>query len=378
MSEPRRDVPRGIPVAVALVAALAALPAAAAAQVDDLSYGGGVAYERYSFSDADRAGIESIDLLTVPFGGRALLTPDLEVQLFGNVARGSVTGPDGSDASLLGLTDTDLQVDYTLGGDAVTLTGVVSLPTGTATHDAEESAVAGAVAADLLPFRITNWGRGGGVAVQAAGARSFDSFGAGLSLAYRMSGEFEPQEGAGFTYQPGDELRVQLALDTDVGAGGKGSLLLGFQNFSDDARDGTNVYRSGNRLNATASYAFPARGGGAGVLYAGVVHRSDGTSLGAAGGGDRPSQDLVLLGSRFRFTWGSARIQPRVDGRFFRSEDGRGQGYAAGAGASVELPGERITWTPNATVRFGNLEVTEGRESGFTGVEIGLRARFEQ
>lgn len=371
--------------AMALAVVLAVTPALSAGQVTDVSFGGGAGFELYSFSDAQQVGLESISLATLPFGARATVASDVDVQLFGNVARGSLTRTDGSDATLFGLTDTDVQVDYTVGGvggatgeNTLTLTGVVSLPTGSATHDAEEAAVAGAVAADLLPFRISNWGRGGGVALQAAGARSFENFGAGLSLAYRVSGDFEPREANEFTYQPGNELRVRLALDRELGTGGKGSLVLGFQNFSDDAVDGTNVFQSGSRFNATGSYAFPAVGRGAGVVYAGVIHRSNGTFLQGATSSDTPSQDLVLLGSQLRIPWGSTRVKPRVDGRLFRTEDGRGQGYVAGVGVSMDVPRDRITWMPSVTARFGNLEAVEGRESSFTGFEIGVRARFQR
>lgn len=366
----------GLGLALLLVAGPGAAPATA--QTDgggDLTVGGGPVFELYSFSDAQNVGIESLSLFTLPVAGRATVAPGLDVRLFGNLARGALSRPDGTETTLTGLTDTDLQVDYRLADGALTLTGIVSLPTGASTHDSEEIQVAGAVASDLLPFRISNWGTGGYVAVQAAAARRFEGFGAGLSVSYRAAREFEPVEG-GQTYAPGDELQVQLALDTEMG-GGKGSLLVGFRNYSDDALGGTNAFQPGVRVNVTGSYAFPLGFRGAGVVYGGVLHRENGTSIRPVFT-DSPSQDLVLLGGHLRTPWGGTWIRPRADLRVFRSEDGVGQGYVAGVGGSVELAGDPVTWVPTVTARFGSVEVTEGSESTFTGLEVGVSARFSR
>lgn len=350
-------------------------PVGLAAQGSGFSVGGGGAFELYSFSDDEQVGIERVGLFTAPFGARATVAEDVDIQVFGNYAFGFITPSGGGDEMTLnGLTDTDIQLDYRVGGDAVTFSGIFSLPTGTSTLDQEEVAVAAIVAADLLPFRISNWGSGGGYAFQVAGARRFGGFGAGLSVAYRLAGDFEPLAANEFTYEPGDEIRVRLALDTEIGTGGKGSIVAGYRSFSEDAREGSNVFEVGNRYNVTASYAFPA-GSGAGVLYGGVIHRENGTAL-SAPFVDSPSQDLVLMGSQFQLSWGDTRVRPRVDGRLFRTDDGRGQGYVAGAGVSFEIPAGFTTWVPSVTGRIGNVEVAEGQESSFTGVEAGLSVRF--
>ena len=53
--------------------------------------------------------------------------------------------------------------------------------------------LAGIVAADLLPFRVTSWGSGGGIGMQLAATRRFETVGAGLSVGCMVaSGAFSP------------------------------------------------------------------------------------------------------------------------------------------------------------------------------------------
>lgn len=367
----------GSSVLVALMLAVTPAPAVGQTSSSDVAVTAGGNFETYSFSDDEQVGIESVSLFTIPFGARAVLAPGLQVQLFGNYASGTVTASGGGESTLSGLTDTDIQVDYTIGQDALTLTGVFSLPTGSTTLNEEERTVAGLMAADLLPFAVSNWGTGGGVAFQAAAAGRLGGLGAGVSVGYRLASDFEPVAEDEFTYAPGDELRVQVALDANMGGGSKFSLLAGFQDFSDDAVEGTNVFQAGRRLSGTASIAFPAGYRGAGVFYASVIHREKGTALTTPFVGS-PKQDLVLVGGQFRVLWGSTWVRPRVDGRAFRTENGLGQGFLGGVGLSLEIPGGGLTWMPGVTGRFGRVEVVSGRESTFTGLEAGLSVRFDR
>ena len=211
--------------------------------------------------------------------------------------------------------------------------------------------------------------------MQMAATKRFEGFGAGLSVGYRQAGEFEPVDGEAFSYRPGNEIQARLALDTEMGRNGKGSLVVGFQRFGDDTVDDTNLFRSGNRIEVLGTYAFPMGYRGSAALYGGVLHRANGAYLDPTVP-EAPSQDLVLLGGILRRGLGKGFLTPRVDVRVFRSQDGVGQGYVAGVGAAYEVRSGTVTFAPFATGRMGRVTVREGAESGITGFEAGLTLRF--
>lgn len=337
--------------------------------------GVGPFFESYTFADADQVGLDGITLLTTPFAARFGLGARATLQVSGAFASGKVTGADGSEAELSGLTDTHVMLDVAVVPDVLTLSFMAAAPTGQSTHDPAQALVAGVVASDLLPFRVTSWGAGGGFGAQLAAARRFEGFGAGLSVGYRQAMEFEPLDGEAFAYRPGNEIQARLALDTEVGRGGTASLVVGFQTFGDDALDGANLFRSGNRMEATATYAFPMGYRGSAALYGGVLHRANGAYLDATVP-DAPTQDLVLLGGLLRRGVGAGFLTPRIDVRLFRSEDGVGQGYVAGAGLGYEIRSGNVAFVPSVAARIGQVTVREGQESGITGFEAGLTLRF--
>lgn len=365
---------RTIQAVVAAVVGSGAVAGSVEAQTD-ARVAAGAAFESYMFSEPAATGLDKITLLTTPFGARFPVGGRLEVTVGGAYARGALTRPDGTESTLSGLTDTNVALTVDVVPDMLSVTAFVAAPTGIATQDADEVAVAGAIAADLLPFRITNWGTGGGLGMQVTGTRRFETFGAGLSVGYRQAGEFEPLEGNAAVYQPGDEIRVRLALDTEVGANGKGSLVVGLQRYGDDTVDQANLFRSGNRVEVTGTYAFPLGYRGSAALYGSVLHRANGTFLDPQVP-ESPTQDLVLFGGILRRAVGGGWLVPRLDVRMFRSEDGFGQGYVGGLGLGLELESGTTTFIPTLTGRYGSIEVVEGAESTFTGFEAGVTLRF--
>jgi hypothetical protein len=66
---------------------------------------------------------------------------------------------------------------------------------------------------------------------------------------------------------------------------------------------------------------------------------------------------------------------PSVDARIFRSDDGVGQGYLSGLGASAEIPLAAAVLIPSVRARFGTLVMLEDEESGISGFELGLTIR---
>lgn len=369
-----RHVIRAAACTAALVLGLAA-PHYAHAQVPAHGVGAAAGLEHYIFGDDDAAGIRSLSLFTAPFAVRVAFAP-ATLELAGAFARGALTRPDGSSATITGLTDTSLRLGVPVVRDRLTLFGAVVLPTGQARQTLEEAEVAGAIAADLLPFRVSNWGTGGGVDVSVALALPVSGFGVGLRLGYALAREFEPLEEQDFTYQPGDQFYAGLAVDRVIGYAGKASVQLTYQRFQDDALGGRNLYRAGDRVQLVGSYAFAVGAASSGVAYAGVMHRSRGAYIGSTG--EAPAQDLILAGGGIRIPTARALLLPGADLRIFRSADGVGQGYVIGLGGSVELPlgTGGLLLVPNVRGRLGKLLVREGSESGFTGFEIGAGLRW--
>jgi hypothetical protein len=372
-----------------LLALAAVLPTAAAAQGPGWLAGAGVSYETYHFGDAQTAGVESLSLLTIPLAAQVQVGRVVSVGLDGNYARGSLTDAAGATSTLSGFTDSELTLSVPIvrGGTAVTFTGMAILPTGKSTQTAAEATVAGAMAAELLPFRITNWGSGGGAALAASVAQRFGEMGLGASVGYRATSEFEPLDGESFGYRPGNELRVRVAADRTIGESRKASLALTMFRYGNDRFDGQNLFQSGTRLQALASYAFPVGYGNSAVLYAGALHRSAGSVLTTFPGGsvdpNAPSQTLLLFGGGARAPSRLGVLVPSTDLRLFRREDGIGQGYLFGLGLGLELPLARaadgtpaVTLIPSLKGRLGNLMMAEDASTGVTGAELGLTLRF--
>lgn len=353
---------------------LAAVPVGLAAQ-DGVRVAPGVAFERYTFSEGADVGIESVTLVTFPFAA-SVRAGRLRFGVEGAWAEATLETAAGSEATLSGPTDTELRLDVAVVPELLTLTVRGIAPSGQTEFDAGEFLVAGVVASDLLPFRVSSWGNGGGVALGATVTRRIGGLGVGANVDWRRSGTFTPLAATDAEYQPGDRVAVQVAFDGNVAPAARASLRVGYRNFGDDLLDGGGLFRAGSRLEAIANLGFPTTGGGSAAVYAGVLHRRNGRFL-LGDVGEAPSQDLLLAGAIWRLPVGGGWVQPRTDARVFRSQDGVGQGFQAGLGASAEIPlGSTVTLVPVAMGRLGNVEVADGIESGFVGAEFGLAIRF--
>ena len=354
----------------ALVAS-AFVPGLASGQV---GLGTGASFETYTFAEPENRGIESISLLTLPMQARVTVLRSLLIDVNAAYATGSVRFAGGTESSVSGPTDTDIALSYGIGRDRGTVGAFVSLPTGHATHTPEEAVAAGMIAADLLPFRITNWGTGGGAGVHGSLSVPAGSWNLGASAAYRMAREFEPITAPEFSYRPGNELRVRVGVDRTFGRAGKLNLALAGWFYGEDAQDENELYQSGNRYQALGSYAFRAGYRSMAVVYAGVLHRKNGVFL--TGQPDTPSQDLLLGGAGMRMPVGAVTLLPSVDLRVFRREDGLNQGWLGGIGLAADVPAGPLTVTPSARFRYGNAVMAEDTESGIRGFALALVARF--
>lgn len=354
------------------VAGLGASPAAAQMAFEA---GAGVASETYRFVDPSATGMRSLSLFVVPLSARATLLGRASVEVRGAYAAGSMERADGSTASLSGVTDTEIVIGGSPLGETVRVEGIVVLPTGSAAHTREEAEVAGAVATDLLPFRLSHWGAGGGVGVSTLLARSVGGFAVGARASYFVAREFEPVEDEALAYQPGNRLQLRLAVDRTIGDAGKASLQVGVQRSTDDRANGAGLYSPGSRYQAVGSYAFRAGLGSGGIVYAGMLRREKGTFR-VETFPESAEQTFVLLGGGLRVPVGAAVFVPSVDTRLLSSGEEGMEGYLVGAGFSAEIPVAGLQVGPVVRARFGNVVVGQGVESGFTGADLGFTLKF--
>jgi len=370
-------------LALTFAGAVALPPAGVFAQ----ALGVGPVIQTYRFDEPEVAGVESLRLVTVPWSGAVPIGSSVAVSVSGAWAEGRATGPSGGEATLSGLTDTNLGVSLAL-GDWLVVTADATLATGKSTLSLEERLVAGVVAADLLPFAINTWGSGRSAGGTVAMATQAGPWGVGFAAGYRVASEFEPLPSEPLVYNPGDQLQARLAIDRDIGGSSTLSIVAGYQRFSDDQLQGANLFRAGNRIEGTVSLAFPLGLRSSALVYGGVNHRSRGTLLldesQLSAAGDSPSQQLFLAGANVRMPLGRrAALLPAGELRVFRASDGASQGWVGSAGTALDLrltgnsSSRRLVLSPSGALRLGNVIVEQGAEAGFSGWEAGLVLRVE-
>lgn len=367
-------------VAMAAAALVAGAPGTATAQQAGgapwnpagLSVRGAAVLEHYSFDEPGALGIESLSLVTIPVSGHARLGGRVSLDVTARYARGALTASDGTEATIAGLTDTRVELSRAFAGERVVVTAAADLPTGKATHTAEEAFVAGAVAADLLPFRISHWGSGGGFGGSVAVARPVGLFGVGLGAGYFVSGDFEPREGQPARYQPGDMLRVNAVVDRSLGDA-KASLRVSWQDYSEDLLDDQNLFQTGDRLEVMGSWSFPVSRRASGIVHGGLLMREGGTLLGTAV--TTASQDVLVAGAAFELPAGGGVLRPLARLRVVRPDDGPGEGWVGELGAAGAWRAGGVDVGPLASLRIGSVDTDGAGSSGLLGFEIGLTVR---
>lgn len=358
----------GLPVGKALVAQTPSSQA-------PIHVRAGATFEAYSFGDEEAVGLRSLSLFSLPLAAAAPLGNQAMVEVRSAFARGSLETVGGETVEVSGLTDTEVRLGFRIPGSVtLQLQAIGVLPTGNSSHTTEEAVVAGAIASDLLPFRVSNWGAGGGAGALVGVNRAFGATAVGVSASYLTGREFEPLAGEAFQYRPGNHLRVRGAVDHDVAGGGRVTASLTVDRYSEDLFEETNLYQAGDRIQTVVSYSFRQGRTGSGVVYGGLFHRSEGTALLDAAP-DIPSQQLILAGTGLRRATGVGVLVPTADVRVYRTADGVGQGWLPGAGLGLELAAGSWTVVPTVRGRYGRIVVREGSESPITGLEVSLTAR---
>jgi len=371
----------------ALTLALVATLSPARAQEPGPRAAAGVDVQAFSFADPSAAGSKSVLLVAAPFAARLLALPALSIDALGAYARGSVRDAAGNTLTLSGFTDTEVRATVPFQGahNSLALTARALIPTGLVTMDQDQLAVAGLIASNLLPFRISTWGVGGGGGGEATATHAGERGSVGATVGYRVSGSFQPLAANAGRYRPGNEAALRLAAEQTVGGAGNLSLQLSAAQYSNDQWDGAGLLRPGMRIFALGGYTAPVGAAAAASFYGGALYRSgaalseSGAFAGLlAGAPAPPSETLLLAGGSLRLPWAQRVLVPALDVRALSRADGTGQGWLASLGGSAELPlgdsGARLV--PSARVHLGRLLVASGVSSGVTGAELGLGITF--
>ena len=367
---------------VAALAAVVALPVGAQQTI-----GISTVYKGYSFNEG--LGASAAQLFMVPLAVRFQASQALSFDLYSAWAQGRVER-DNLAYTLSGLVDTRVKATYQAAPWALVSVSA-SLPTGKATHDSEQAVVASVLSADLLGFRESTWGTGLGITSSVATAMRAGQFGIGVAAAYSVNGEFEPSTDQVLKYQPGNETRIRIGIDRNIGTN---TLTFGamFMTYSADQANGTNLFQAGNRLRFDGTYQFRA-GSGVWTLYGADLWRENGDvtlpfvdAVGAVVGDttySTPSQNLVVVGFLGSVGVGGSYVfRPNVDLRVQNRKDPAGGGnegsgwiVAAGGDFPVRLFGG-YDFFPKARFLFGSIKDPTGAGRGVKGVELSAVIRW--
>jgi len=340
--------------------------------------GSGAQFQWFSFSE--ELGADMANLLVVPFTYILPMGGKVKADVYAAWATGSVE-KGGFTYNKSGPTDTRVRLSYQATPWAIVTLGV-NIPTGNSADTNEEAIVTSVLATDMLGFREATWGTGFGVTGGIATARQVGEWGVGLGASYRQSGEFEPTEGDDLKYQPGNETRVRLGVDRNVGDGGKLTAGVTYLNYSEDLADGQNLFQAGNRIRVDATYAFRS-GASTWSLFAADSWRDkgdltlklldpDGSEVGdtllVMGG-----QNLFVTGLRGSLPFAGIRIRPELDFRLQSRQAGAGSGWLLGGGFDlpVRLYGTFDAY-PRLRFSYGKMEAVDGNIYSFMGGEAGV------
>ena len=356
------------------VAAMVLLAAPAQAQLAN-GFGVTVAPDYRAINLDESLAANSVSLLLLPVAVVVPIGDDFVIDAYAAYAQGSVETSTET-LSLSGPVDTQLRGTWAATPWARFTLGL-NLPTGEGTHSAEEAEVAAMLSTDLFGFREASFGVGMGVTTGVALAHQMGDWGVGYGASYRLTGEFEPSEDTSTVYSPGDELVARIALDRNVGTGGKLTFGGTYQHYSDD-EFGDNLFQPGARIRADAAYSFRAGRSTTLAFYLADFWRQQGeVSLISVpdATGEVGSQNVVLVGAGADLG-GRLALSPRADFRVLTNEDGTGSGWMGSVGTGVDVGLGGVDLTPRARVMMGALQAETGEHQGMTGFEVELVAHF--
>jgi hypothetical protein len=367
--------------AAAAVVALAAIPVSAQQTI-----GIGSNYVGYSF-DAG-LGADAAQLFIVPLAVRFPLSDAMSLDISASWAQGQIERDD-TRFTMQGVTDTRVKLSYSATPWALISFGA-GLPTGNSTHNGEEAIVAAVLATDLLGFREATWGSGLAFTSAVATAARVGGWGVGFAGAYSVRGEFEPSTDLDLSYRPGNETRLRIGLDRNIGTN---TLTLGatVRAYESDQADGTNLFQAGNRMRFDATYAFRA-GAGVWTLYAADVIRENGDltlsivdNVGAIVGDTAIAtarQNMAIAGIIGSIQVGGGFVfRPHIDFKLQTrteadgSNPGSGWMLAAGGDLPMRLFGG-YDFFPKARILYGSIKDVSGAGVNVIGAEFSGTVRW--
>jgi hypothetical protein len=367
--------------AAAAVVALAAIPVSAQQTI-----GIGSNYVGYSF-DAG-LGADAAQLFIVPLAVRFPLSDAMSLDISASWAQGQIERDD-TRFTMQGVTDTRVKLSYSATPWALISFGA-GLPTGNSTHNGEEAIVAAVLATDLLGFREATWGSGLAFTSAVATAARVGGWGVGFAGAYSVRGEFEPSTDLDLSYRPGNETRLRIGLDRNIGTN---TLTLGatVRAYESDQADGTNLFQAGNRMRFDATYAFRA-GAGVWTLYAADVIRENGDltlsivdNVGAIVGDTAIAtarQNMAIAGIIGSIQVGGGFVfRPHIDFKLQTrteadgSNPGSGWMLAAGGDLPMRLFGG-YDFFPKARILYGSIKDASGAGVNVIGAEFSGTVRW--
>ena len=343
-------------------------------------------YMGYSLDEG--LGADAVQLFVIPVALRLPLGDAFSLDVAATWAQGKVER-EGTDFTLQGVTDTRLKLNWSATPWALVSFGA-SLPTGNSTHDGQEAIVASVLSTDLLGFREATWGTGPALTSAVATAARVGGWGIGIAGAYSVRGEFEPSDGIDLTYQPGNETRVRIGLDRNIG---NSTFTMGatVMDYSSDQANSRNLFQAGRRMSFDATYAFRA-GAGVWTIYTTDLVRDNGdltlsivNDLGAAVADTAivtAKQNLFVAGLVGSIGVGGGFIfRPHVDFKLQdRTEpDGRDEGsgwmLAAGGDFPIRIFGG-YDFFPKARLLYGSIVNGAGDGIRVVGAEFSGAVRW--
>jgi hypothetical protein len=362
---------------VLLVAAAAfswaAVPALAQTRVDAQS---GVEFRNVSFGSG--LGINSLKEFAVPVGLAMPIGSRLNVDAGTYYVSAQRTDASGSQ-TINGLTDVILRGAYQLKPDVAVFTFAVNLPTGHKTLSGDQVAVASAVATDLVPFPVSNFGTGFSVTTGLAWATPVGPWALGIAGSFRYNGAYQPisDTSAGLDtlrFRPGGEVRLRIGADRIVGQG-RLSFGVTYSTFAND-EFGSQSRSPGTRLIPQFSWSTPLGINNSLVVYGWDVYRNVDENASVNQG---VKQNTMALGAMASLRSGARNsLRPQFELR----KGWQGPGGLHNAGTLVGLglryqmaASERLTLTPGFRVDLGNLTTSSGGSASVTGLSFSLTAR---
>jgi hypothetical protein len=372
---------RGAAGAIAL--ATAVMASAVSAQI---TIGIGTDYMGYTFDEG--LGATAAQLLMVPVALRLPLGDAIALDVAASWAQGKIER-DNTTFSLQGPTDVRLKLSWSATPWALVSFGA-SLPTGNSMHDGEEAIVASVLATDLLGFRESTLGTSASLTSAVATAARVGGWGVGVAGAYSVRGEFEPSADQDLTYQPGNETRVRLGFDRNIG---NSTFTMGgtVMDYSSDLANSRNLFQAGRRMSFDATYAFRA-GAGVWTIYAADMIRENGDltlsivddlgSIVADTAITTAKQNLMVAGFVGSIGVGSGFVfRPHIDFKMQNrteldgSDEGSGWMLSAGGDFPVRVFGG-YDFFPKARLLYGSITNGAGDGINVIGAEFTATVRW--